>query len=152
MSLADIFQMTREAVSLIIVLILSGRLFTVQANLTWYDPSLGGHNCDLTCDIAGASTPLDYGNILACPLEFPRGTIFEIYGSRNGLADGRWWCWDAGGDVVIHDGGIVQLDLLSHIPVWRETLTVTVIVPGAVDPTLVRTNKAGRVTRWVRPN
>lgn len=105
--------------------------YTVTASLYWYDPALGGINCDHDCDYLGTGDKVAewYGRALACPVEFPRGTRFEIVGSRWGLADGVWTCLDAGSAVVIRPDGVVVLDLLLRYPIWQENLTVTVREP-----------------------
>lgn len=102
--------------------------FTATANLTWYDPALGGVNCDSSCDYMAAGDPVAdwYGRALACPPEFPLGTRFSILGSRWGLADGEWLCLDRGGSIVILDDGVIRLDLLTRAPIWRENVTVVI--------------------------
>lgn len=108
---------------------------TVRAELYWYDPSRGGINCDHECERLGTGDLVAdwYGRALACPLEFERGTVFRIRGSRWGLADGDWVCLDWGHAIVIQDDGTVTLDLLLRYPVWKETLEVEVLRPGAGD-------------------
>jgi hypothetical protein len=95
--------------------------------ITWYDPALGGINCNEDCTTIGSSTPLldeHYGTVLACPIEF-YGATFHIRGSKGGLADGEWTCLDGGSAMVVYDG-VLRIDLLSRRPVWRETLTAIV--------------------------
>ena len=97
--------------------------------ITWYDPELGGINCNSDCSTIGFSTPLldeHYGKVLACPIEF-YGATFHIRGSKDGLADGEFLCLDGGSAMVIR-GGVIRVDLLSRSPVWRETLTAIVEV------------------------
>jgi len=109
-------------------------VLTVIALLTWYTPSQGGTNCDSTCEhmAAGHAVKDWYGRALACPAEFPIGTVFEIRGSRWALADGVYVCLDRGGAVTTLPDGTVVLDLLRKSPVWRETLIVTAYIPQAV--------------------
>jgi len=111
------------AISLVFILL-------CPIEITWYDPELGGINCNADCSTIGASTPLldeHYGTVLACPIEF-YGATFHIWGSKGGLADGEWQCLDGGGAIVVRDDGVVRVDLLSRRPVWRETLTAIVEV------------------------
>ena len=110
----------------------------VRAELFWYDPQLGGINCDHECDYLGTGHKVSewYGRALACPLEFERGTVFRISGSRWGLADGDWVCLDWGHAIVVQPDGTVTLDLLSRYPIWKETLDVEVIAPNPPNPRL----------------
>ena len=106
-------------------------IFAVQANLTWFDPKLGGINCDHDCTTLASHVRFSdalYDRVAACPPEFPFGTRFVIAGSWRGLADGEYECLDRGGMVVTR-GGVISLDLLRRDPVWRETIPVTVIWP-----------------------
>lgn len=110
-------------------LLLAGLMaFTAIANVTWYDPALGGVNCDDSCAHMAAGDPVAdwYGRALACPSEFALGTRFIITGSRWGLADGEWTCLDRGSSIVIREDGVIRLDLLTRAPVWRENVMVMV--------------------------
>lgn len=131
-------MITATVVSQIALLIAMGNPFMAKAEITWYDPALGGINCFDDCIFAGFRVPVEtsYGHITACPLEFERGTQFEIRGSgphyANGhsawLADGIWTCRDWGHKVVIGYDSFV-LDLMSKTPMQREKLWVKVIPP-----------------------
>lgn len=109
--------------------------FTVMAALTWYNPMLGGVNCDNSCEWMAAGHPVAewFDRALACPEDYPIGTIFSIEGSRWGLADGEWVCLDRGGRVIVDENGIVSLDLLKHDPIWGETLQVEVRLRRALE-------------------
>ena len=104
-------------------------LMLCSVDVTWYDPALGGTNCNHDCTTLSSSTPLldsHYGSVLACPIEF-YGATFHIRGSKGGLADGEWTCLDGGSAMVVREG-VIRVDLLSRSPVWRETLTAIVEV------------------------
>ena len=132
-------MITATVVSQIALLIALGNPFMAKAEITWYDPALGGINCFMDCEFAGHRIPVQtsYGNVTACPLEFPRGTRFEIRGSgphySTGhlawLADGVWECWDSGDDVILGYDSFV-LDLMSKTPMWNEKLWIKVIPPA----------------------
>lgn len=109
-------------------------VLTVLATLTWYNPNLGGMNCDRSCAHMAAGHRVEdwWGRALACPQEFPLGTVFEIRGSRWGLADGDFICLDRGGGVTVLQDGTVVLDLLRTSPIWQESLIVTAYIPPAV--------------------
>lgn len=64
--------------------------------LSWYDPALGGINCQEPCHLLGDGTPVEqsYGVMMACPL--------GLYGrsfSFDGV--GTFQCRDHGGDVNV---------------------------------------------------
>lgn len=103
----------------------------ITATLTWYNPELGGINCDHECQYFGNGLPVAewYNKAVACPQEFPRGTTFVIEGSMWGHADGSYKCWDAGGAVTFKNDGSISLDILSREPLWKDTLLVEVILP-----------------------
>lgn len=131
-------------VTALLTLILSGQPFQATAELTWYDPSLGGINCfEAECERLGTGHLVNdwYQRAVACPLVFPRRTQFTVSGSWRGLADGEYLCLDAGSMVVVQPDGTFILDVLSRYPIWREQLQVTVTVPvedaprvSAADP------------------
>ena len=111
----------------------------ITATLTWYDPQLGGINCDHECDYLGTGYRVEewYDRAVACPEEFPRGTIFIIEGTRWGLADGSYYCWDAGGAVTFQDDGSIVLDVLTRNAIWRDTLLVEVVLPDGEDDSVI---------------
>lgn len=118
-----------STISLLLALALASRApILLQAELTWFNPALGSINCDYECMYMGHDTPVAawYGRAAACPPEVPRGSVIRIKGSRN--ADGYWRCLDGGGAVIMRDG-VASLDLLSRIPIHRETLTVQLYTP-----------------------
>lgn len=62
---------------------------------SWYDPVLGGINCQEPCDLLGDGSPVDenYGQIIACPPGwYGRALYFDNIGERE--------CRDSGGDIV----------------------------------------------------
>lgn len=84
-----------------------------------YDPNLGGVNCYqwsyqeqrcLSRTASGEDWENKYGEIAACPREWPFGTIFEL--------DGTFWrCSDRGGKIVKNHDGTYWVDLLlDHSP------------------------------------
>lgn len=116
-------------------------ILSLVAWLSWYDPGQCAAkpiNCFDAANpyrmAAGHDARLYYGHALACPAEFPIGTLFVIEGSRYGLADGAYTCLDRGGAVTVLPDGTVVLDLLRKSPIWSESLIVTAYVPQAVWP------------------
>ena len=108
-------------------------VLTLIARLSWYSPSTcptAPVNCWNPSEWWKLANGVDYrtlpGHILACPPDFALGSRWHIHGSRFGLADGDWRCFDRGGAVVTEADGSVVLDLLRDTPVWGERLTVTV--------------------------
>lgn len=84
----------------------------VRAHLSYYWPPLGQINCDYECEhIAnGDDWKLWVGKGLACPSEYPLGTIFLIIGIE-------WQCVDRGDAIVKNSDGSIWLDLLlSKMP------------------------------------
>jgi len=135
-------------VDFVLAMILIGATFLAPAQISWYDPALGGINCDHDCGVVGATTRFHesmYGNVLACPIEFPRGTKFTITSSRGGLANGTWTCLDGGGSAVLTDTAI-RLDLMSDHPIWAETVMVRVEFPRWI----VRESKFGLAEACVK--
>lgn len=112
-------------------LLLSGAPVTARAELYWFDPALGGINCNGECETMAAGHQVSewYGRALACPKQVPIGAVFVIRGSRWGLADGEWRCLDRGGAVVMRDDGVMVLDLLVREPIWRDELEVEIRLP-----------------------
>lgn len=121
--------------------------FEAVVEPTWYDPALGGINCNGDCARVGPS----YLNMLtedwyyrgaACPPELPRYTEI-IFKPRFYAAPITVTCVDGGNSIVIKDDGVIRLDLLRDEPVWRDQYTATVYLPGAIvhhfttaDPTI----------------
>jgi hypothetical protein len=124
-------KITHDATALVLALLLAARTPDAQARavLSWYDPALGGINCDAECAYMGHDTPVAqwYGRAAACPPEIPRGAVIRITGSHN--ADGYWRCLDGGGAVVTRADGVVVLDLLSRYPIHREIVAVDIFYP-----------------------
>lgn len=68
---------------------------TIPIRASYYDPSLGGTNCQEPCDYTGDLTHVDdcYGVCLACPVGW--------YGNWIQFDEwiGRWQCRDHGGAI-----------------------------------------------------
>lgn len=66
---------------------------------SYYWPPLGGINCDSDCSTManGESWKPYIGKSLACPVEFPFGTLFKVSGRV-------WVCKDRGGMILERDG------------------------------------------------
>jgi 3D (Asp-Asp-Asp) domain-containing protein len=100
---------------------------------SFYDPSLGGSNC-LTWDSTGEncvskmSSGYDYWEYydvaVACPPEYPTGTIIRVLSPPVLAHD--WICLDTGGTIVGN-----RLDFLQHIQVlpWYAEINAVVIYP-----------------------
>lgn len=102
-----------------------------MATITWFDPAICSElpvNCYDQLNpfkmSAGEDAREYYQKALACPKEYPLGSIFIIRNSKNGLADGRYICRDRGGSIFIDKNGVVRLDILSTYPIWKETIEV----------------------------
>ena len=103
-----------------------------RARISYYWPPLGGINCDVIngeeeCGQVASGRYWHYegvGRWLACPAEFPFGTLFLI----NGFV---WECQDRGGAIIKMTDGTLWLDLLyPYMPyqwTWGDTVNVTVI-------------------------
>ena len=101
------------------------RLITVK--ISRYDPQLGGTNCfrwgNGTClsNLAnGEDWRLNYGIAIACPREYPFGTIMEIGGQL-------WECKDRGGKIL--GNWVDQLSAFAIYPYGHELLA-SVWLPG----------------------
>lgn len=83
-----------------------------------YDPALGGVNCanfvDGKCisNMANGEGWEQYMNtgIVACPPEYPFGTIFVI-------EEVSYICKDRGGAIQVDDG-LIWLDVLTNNPIY----------------------------------
>ena len=124
------------AVAFLAAQLASGQPFEWRVETAWYDPGLC-RTAPINCFdplypyrmAAGHDAREWYGRALACPEEFPIGTMFTIENSRFGLADGERVCLDRGGMIVMRPDGTAVVDLLSRHPVWRERLVVSVRLP-----------------------
>lgn len=85
--------------------------------VTWYDPALGGINCDEDCTTFADGTlvtPDDYGRVGAC--------IPEWLGASITIADlGTFECRDTGPSIVIayneyYRGWVIHVDILHDKP------------------------------------
>lgn len=98
---------------------------TVQAHLSNYWPPYGDINCDYECaHLANGDRWQKWvGKGLACPLEYPLGTIFVVRGQE-------WVCIDRGERIVVNSDGTIWLDLLlpfmPHDLAWGSVFTVEV--------------------------
>jgi hypothetical protein len=113
---------------------------TVQAHLSNYWPPYGDINCDYECaHLANGDRWQKWvGKGLACPLEYPLGTIFVVRGQE-------WVCIDRGERIVVNPDGTIWLDLLMpfmpHDVAWGSVFTVEVrhgpslSTPATVMPT-----------------
>jgi len=104
------------------------RLITVK--ISRYDPQLGGTNCfrwgNGTClsNLAnGEDWRLNYGIAIACPREYPFGTIMEIGGQL-------WECKDRGGKI--RGNWVDQLSAFAIYPYGHEMLA-SVWLPGGAE-------------------
>lgn len=112
---------------------------TLQAHLSNYWPPYGDINCDYECaHLANGDRWQKWvGKGLACPLEYPLGTIFVVRGQE-------WTCIDRGERIVVNTDGTIWLDLLlpfmPHGVAWGTLFTVEVRrvpilpMPDAVTP------------------
>jgi hypothetical protein len=81
--------------------------------ISWYDPAIGGINCDSDCTVFADMTPVTdeaYGQVAACPVEWigKRITIPQV---------GDYLCRDTGGAIrVTYDDGRgwhIPIDILA---------------------------------------
>lgn len=80
--------------------------------ISWYDPALGGVNCDHDCSTMASGvkvTPDRYGNTAACIRAWMGKTVVI-----EGI--GRFTCLDTGGAIVEHPG-FIWIDLMLKEPV-----------------------------------
>ena len=92
---------------------------TTRAYISHYDPRLGGTNCFNFVDgwcvspMASGKRWEDYfGVALACPAEYPFGTVFVI-------GDKEWICLDRGGAILTNPDGTIWLDMLLDVPEYN---------------------------------
>lgn len=98
-----------------------------SVKFSYYNPSKGGINCDGECKYTASGIKIlnekneptgeywwngEMGGV-ACPKNYPFGTIFEVHFPDN--TTGVFVCIDRGGKVKTYDG-IVRLDVLSLRP------------------------------------
>lgn len=79
--------------------------------ISWYDPKLGGINCDHDCTTMASGvkvTPDRYGNTAACVREWMGAWIV-----MPGI--GEFQCLDTGGAIIEHPT-FIYIDLLLHEP------------------------------------
>ena len=102
---------------------------------SWYDPSLGYPNCwdwdevNKECHSmmsSGQDWHNYYGRAVACPLEYPLGTVIRVI--EPDALKGDWTCLDRGAAIV---GS--RLDFLTHGATpglgWYDGLQAEVILP-----------------------
>lgn len=100
----------------------------MRAKVSWYWPPLLGPNCAVVRNgecisrmASGQPWQNWIGKAVACPAEFPFGTIFII--------DGRHWiCLDRGGAITRINENTIWLDMLSNKPVYKFGTIVDVTV------------------------
>jgi hypothetical protein len=104
---------------LFVPLLIFAQVIAIDIRISWYDPALGGVNCDGSCaTMAAGHDPRDwYGRALACPPEFPIGSIWRLPAIYPGLPAKDWICLDRGGMVVMDGNGTAIVDLLTPYPV-----------------------------------
>lgn len=82
---------------------------------SWYDPTLGGINCDGTCEHK-ALRPFDvnqYGHTAACPHDWIGQTFSAV--------DQSWYCDDRGGAIKLGYRPVWTADQGTHY-VWAWTI------------------------------
>ena len=84
---------------------------------SWYNPSMGGMNCDLDdwCHVLADGlpwTPADYDHVAACIPEWHYATVVTVAGV--------WHCRDTGSAVVVRNhpvfGPVIHIDILRPGP------------------------------------
>lgn len=94
------------------------RITDLLALVTFYNPELGGINCDEDCSTFADLTAVDdedYGHYAACPAEL-FGRSIELLGEIR-------YCGDTGGDIRVkyssyYQAWVVQVDLLEKDHFW----------------------------------
>ena len=99
-----------------------------KAKISWYWPPLLGPNCavvrnDKCISRMASGQPWQnwVGRAVACPKEYPFGTVFIIDGKR-------WVCLDRGEAVTRVNHNTIWLDMLIRKPVYKYGTIVDVIV------------------------
>lgn len=91
-----------------------------------YYPPWGGINCNDNCnDIATGESWVGYvGQIVACPTEFPIGTVFHIEGRD-------YECRDRGGAIITEPDGRIWLDILTPVSkyYYKQEVPITYTLP-----------------------
>ncbi len=102
----------------------------IKIRYSYYWPPLGGTNCAVYTEewcrsrmASGKKWEHWIGRAVACPSEYPFGTIFIV-------DDQEWVCLDRGGKIVT-SGGIPWIDFLTLVPrhSYGEVLEVEIIYP-----------------------
>ena len=84
---------------------------------TWYDPALGGINCDDDCKTladGGTWSSDDYGRVAACPASW--------MGKRFVTTAGEFLCRDTGGKIGLawnayYENWVFHVDIMSDTPI-----------------------------------
>lgn len=99
-----------------------------RAKISWYWPPLLGVNCatarngECVSRMASGQPWQDWvGRAVACPEEFPFGTVFVIDGRR-------WVCMDRGGAVKRVNSNLIWLDMLTSKPLYKYGTVVDVTI------------------------
>ena len=99
-----------------------------KAKLSWYWPPLLGANCAVAKNnecvsrmASGHSWKKWVGRAVACPEEYPFGTVFIIDGRR-------WVCMDRGGAITRINNNTIWLDLLTEKPLYKYGTLVNVTI------------------------
>ena len=98
----------------------------IRAHLSYYWPPFGEINCDTECEhiATGDDWHAWVGKGVACPVEYPLGTVFIVMGDR-------WECIDRGEAIVVNSDGSIWLDFLNlgmPYPIaWGTVRTVEVL-------------------------
>ncbi len=118
--------------------------FEVIIDPTWYDPALGGMNCNGDCEHIGPShlgllVKDWYDRGIACPPEIPRYSVlvFQPRYYRQLIAR---TCVDGGSAIEMRDDGVIRIDMLTQEPVWRDDYQATLYLPGMEVPGFVTTS------------
>lgn len=100
----------------------------IEAKISWYWPPLLGPNCarakngECVSHMASGEPWENWvDRAVACPKEYPFGTIFIIDGRR-------WVCMDRGGAIVRVNDNTIWLDMLTRRPLYRYGTVVDVTI------------------------
>ena len=134
---------TMQNVLVLLIMLAQFNEQKIAVNISWYDPA----RCEtepINCFdpvywwrmAAGHDARDYYYNALACPIEFPIGTIFKLPEIKYGIPEKEWVCLDRGGAIKSHidDDGqlVIDLDLLVDRPIVTGLLDGAVVVEDAV--------------------